>query len=225
VVPVFTKKCVLFLGLTLALAGLAIGQGVDMRVFTVGTRTIHWFANTSGQAVTGLRIAFDEPVTLVGKVEVFGGLENVTGTDEGMEFLFQGKLAPHGFVELRWEPATAEPSLVMWLVGDKPAGKPYFATVPALIKVISGGLVALRDADPQAFTSLLTQFFTVNTSLADTLGSLGLSPQVLTGMLTVAPAEGIENLLTTLIGSFGLDTVDKFMAALDWSLVFEALGL
>jgi len=126
---------------------------------------------------------------------------------------------------LRWEPATAEPSLVMWLVGDKPAGKPYFATVPALIKVISGGLVALRDADPQAFTSLLTQFFTVNTSLADTLGSLGLSPQVLTGMLTVAPAEGIENLLTTLIGSFGLDTVDKFMAAFDWSLVFEALGL
>lgn len=219
------KKGVLFIGLTLAVAGLAMGQGVELRVFTAGARTITWIGNTSGQAVTGLRIAFDEPVKITGKVEVFGGLQNVTGTDEGLEFLFQGKIAAGGFVELRWEPVTTSPVLVMWLVGDRPAGMPYFATVPALIKVISGGLVSLRDGDPQAFAALLTEFFTANATLADSLGQLGLSPEILTGMLMIAPAEGVENLFLTLVSSFGLDTVEKFMEALDWSLIFQALGL
>ena len=221
----FTKKCVLFLGVLLALTSVALAQGVEMRVFTVGTRSIHWFANTTGQTVTGLRIAFDEPVKLTGKIEVFGGLQNVTGADEGMEFLFVGRVAPGGFVELRWEPMGTEPVLVMWMSGDRPAGMPYFATVPALIKVISGGLVTLRDADPMAFTALLTEFFTVNATLASSLGQLGLSPEILSGMLMIAPAEGVENLLTTLVSSFGLDTVEKFMEALDWSVIFQALGL
>ncbi|QAA77384.1 MAG: hypothetical protein BIP78_1620 [Candidatus Bipolaricaulis sibiricus] len=221
----FTKKCVLFLGLLLTLTSVALAQGVEMRVFTVGTRTIHWFANTTGQTVTGLRIAFDEPVKLTGKVEVFGGLQNVTGVSEGTEFLFVGRVAPGGFVELRWEPMTTNPVLVMWMSGDRPAGMPYFATVSALIKVISGGLVMLRDADPMAFTALLTEFFTVNATLASSLGQLGLSPEILSGMLMIAPAEGVENLLTTLVSSFGLDTVDKFMEALDWSIIFQALGL
>lgn len=225
VMRVFTKKCVLFLGLVLALTSLTMAQGVEMRVFTVGTRTIGWFANTTGQTVTGLRIAFDEPVTLTGKIEVFGGLENVTGADEGTEFLFVGKVAPGGFVELRWEPTAAGPVLVMWMSGDRPVGRPFFATVPALIKVISGGLVALRDTDPTAFTALLTEFFNVNTTLAVSLGQLGLSPEILSGMLMVAPAEGVENLLLTLVSSFGLDTVEKFMGALDWSLIFTALGI
>lgn len=225
VIGVFTRKRVLFLGLLLALTSFAMAQGVEMRVFTVGTRTIHWFANTTGQPATGLRIAFDEPVTITGKVEVFGGLENVTGADEGTEFLFVGKVAPGGFVELRWEPMETQPVLVMWLIGEKPVGMPYFATVPALVKVISGGLVSLRDADSQAFATLLTEFFTVNTTLAVSLSQLGLSPEILSGMLMVAPVEGIENLLLTLVSSFGLDTVDKFMGALDWSLIFGALGL
>lgn len=221
----FTKKCVLFLGLTLALAGLALGQGIEMRMFTVGTRTIGWFANGTGQAVTGLRIGFDQPVTLLGKMEIGGGFTNVTGTDKAAEFVFQGALAKGGFVELRWEPVGAKPVLVMWLVGAKPAGMPYFGSVPALIKVISGGLATLRDADSKAFMELLTTFFTVNKTLAASLGQLGLTPEILSGMLMVAPAEGIENLLTTLVSSFGLDTVDKFMSALDWSLIFKALGL
>lgn len=221
----FSRKCMSLLGVLLALTGLAMAQGVEMRVLTVGTRTIHWFANTTGQTITGLRIAFDEPIAFTGKVEVFGGLTNVTGTNEGTEFLFMGKLAPGGFVELRWEPMTTRPVLVMWLVGERPAGMPYFATVPALVKVIAGGLVSLRDADSQAFAALLTQFFTVNTTLATSLGQLGLSPEILSGMLMVAPAEGVENLLITLVSSFGLDTVEKFMGALDWSLILQALGL
>ncbi len=221
----FTKKCVLLLGLLLALTSVALAQGVEMRVFTVGTRTIHWFANTTGQTVTGLRIAFEEPVKITGKVEVFGGLQNVTGTNEGFEFLFVGKVAPGGFVELRWEPDVTEPVLVMWLSGDKPVGMPYFGTVSALVKVIADGLVRLRDADPKAFGTLLTEFFTVNTTLASSLGQLGLSPEILSAMLMVAPAEGVENLLLTLVSSFGLDTVEKFMGALDWSVIFGALGL
>ncbi len=221
----FSKKCLLLVGLTLALASLAVGQGIEMRMFTVGARTIGWFSNGTGQTITGLRIGFDQPVTLLGKVEIGGGFQNVGGTDKAAEFLFQGKLAATGFVELRWEPVAAKPILAMWLVGDKPAGKPYFATVPALVKVLSGGLVALRDADPKAFTTLLETFFRTNPTLATSLGQLGLSPEILTGMLAAAPAEGIENLLLTLVSSFGLDTMDKFMGALDWSLILKALGL
>lgn len=221
----FTKKCVLLFGLTLVLASLAVGQGIEMRVVTVGARTIGWFSNGTGQAITGLRIGFDQPVTLLGKLEFGGGFQNVGGTDKGAEFLFQGKLAERGFVELMWEPVAAKPVLVMWLVGDKPAGKPFFATVPALIKVLAGGLATLRDADPKSFTTLLETFFSTNPTLASALGQLGLTPQILTGMLMAAPAEGIENLLLTLVSSFGLDTMDKFMGALDWSLIFKALGL
>ncbi len=221
----FTKKCVLFLGLMLAVAGLALGEGIEMRLFSVGTRTIGWFANGTSHAVTGLQIGFDQPVTLVGKLEIGGSFQNVTGTDTAAEFLFQGSLAKMGFVELRWEPVEARPILVMWLVGEKPAGRPYFATVPVLVKLLSSGLVHVRDADPEAFTTLLTTFFTVNPTLADSLAQLGLTPQILTGMLMVAPAEGIENLLLTLVTSFGLTTLEDFMGALDWSLIFEALGL
>lgn len=218
----FTKKCVLFLGVVLAVAGLASAQAVQVQVQVVA---VGWFANATGKAVDGLRIAFDQPVTITGKVEVFGELQNVTGTNTGAEFLFQGKLAPHGSVELRWGPADAKPVLVLWLVEGKPAGTPYVTAVPALVKLLAEGLVTLRDADPQAFTALLTEFFTVNRGLATTLGQLGLSPEILTGMLMVAPAEGVENLLITLVTSFGLDTVEKFMGALDWSLIFKALGL
>ncbi len=221
----FTKKCVLFLGLALVLAGPALGQGIEMRLFTVGTRTIGWFANGTGQVVTGLRIGFDQPVTLVGKLEIGGGLQNVTGTAESAEFLFQGSLAKMGFVELSWAPTEAKPILVMWLVGAQPVGTPYFGTVPVLVKLLSEGLVQLRDADPTAFTTLLQTFFSTNPALADSLAQLGLTPEILTGMVLVAPAEGIENLLLTLVSAFGLDTLDEFMGALDWSLLFEALGL
>jgi len=222
---VFTKKCVLFVGLTLALAGLALGQGIEMRMFTVGTRSIGWFANGTGQTLTGLRIGFDQPVTLLGKLEVGGGFQNVTGTDKAAEFLFQGSLAKGGFVELRWEPIAAKPILVMWLVGARPAGVPYFGTVPALVKVISGGLVTLRDADPQAFTTLLQTFFATNPALAASLAQLGMTPEMLTAMLMAAPPEGIENLFLTLVNAFRLDTIERFMGALDWSLIFQALGL
>lgn len=221
----FTRKVALSLGLALVVAGVAVGQAVQIRTFAVGPRTIYWFGNGTGKAVDGLRIMFDGPVTLTGKVEVFGGLQNVTGTNQGVEFLFQGKLSPMGFVELRWEPAGTKPVLVMWLSGGKPAGTPYVTSVQALIKVLAEGLVGLRDADRAAFTKLLETFFSTNPTLANALGQLGLTPQILTGMLLVAPPEGIENLLTTLVTSFGLDTVEKFMGALDWSLIFQALGL
>ncbi|MCX7750583.1 MAG: hypothetical protein N2320_03380 [Candidatus Bipolaricaulota bacterium] len=223
-IVVFTKKAGLSLALLFLLGGVALGQAVQVKVFTAGPRTVYWFGNGTGKAVDGLRIMFDGPVTLTGKLEVFGGLTNVTGTSQGTEFLFQGKLAPAGFVELRWEPAGAKPVLAMWLSGGKPAGMPYVTSVPALIKVLAEGLVALRTADPGAFSKLLETFFTTNPNLARSLGQLGLTPQVLTGMLMVAPADGIENLLLTLVSSFGLDTVDKFMGALDWSLIFKALG-
>ncbi len=220
-----TKKLGLSLGLALFVAGVAVGQAVQIRVFTGGTQAVYWFGNGTGKAVDGFRVVFDGPVALTGKVEVFGGLTNVTGTNEGIEFLFQGKLAPMGFVELRWEPAGAKPVLAMWLSGGRPAGMLYATSVQALIKVLAEGLVGLREADPGAFTTLLETFFATNPTLATSLGQLGLTPQVLTGMLLVAPADGIENLLLTLVSSFGLDTVEKFMGALDWSLIFGALGL
>lgn len=92
----FAKKLVLSLGLALLVASGAVGQAVQVRAFTVGPRTVYWFGNGTGKAVDGLRIVFDAPVTLTGKVEVFGGLQNVTGTNQGWSSFSRGSCLPWG---------------------------------------------------------------------------------------------------------------------------------
>ncbi len=218
------KKAFVVLGLVLSLGTLAWAQAVEMRFFPTEARTVAWFLNKTGKAVTGLKIEFDQPVTLVGKLEIGGGFKVLAGGTDATELVLGGSLVKDGFVELRWQPAAARPVLVVWLVDGRAAGRPYFGSLPALIKVLAESLVALRDASPQAFSELLTTFFATNPKLADSLKLLGLTPELLTAMVLASPAEGIANLLMTLAASFKLDTVEAFLGALDWSPIFQALG-
>jgi hypothetical protein len=171
-----------------------------------------------------LVVEFDQPVSLVGVVEVGGKLENLGGS-EGMAFQFAGNLLPSGWVELRWEPATAQVALFQWLSDGQPVGLPYFTTLPAFLKVMVQGLVALRERDPEWFLDLLEAFFAANPELQEILAEAGIPPAMMIASLSAAPPEGILNLLTTLVEGFGITTLEEFQAALDLTPILEALGL
>jgi len=218
------NRAIVVFGLVLGLGALAFSQAVEMRFFPSEARAVAWFLNKTGKAVTGLKVEFDQPVTLLGKLEVGGGFKVLAGGTNATELVLGGSLVKDGFVELRWQPAAAKPVLVMWLVDGRAAGLPYFGNLSALIKVLSSGLVALREASPQGFSNMLTTFFATNPTLADSLKLLGLTPELLTAMVMASPAEGIENLLLTLAASFKLDTVEAFLKALNWEPIFKALG-
>lgn len=216
------KKLALVVAALLLVVGPALGQ--EVREFTVGDKAVGWFTNLTGTAVTGFHLEFDQPVTILYKVEVGGLVENL-GAAEGIEFDFAGELVAYGLVELHWQPATAKVALFQWLTDGRPAGKPYFATLPAFLKLLVNGLVMLREQGPEQFQALLEAFFAANPELQGTLAEAGIPPEMLIASLMTAPPEGIMNLLMTLVEGFGITTVEDFMAAMDLTPILQALGL
>jgi len=216
------KKLALVVAALLLVVGPVLGQ--EVREFTVGDKAVGWFTNLTGTAVTGFHLEFDQPVTILYKVEVGGLVENL-GAAEGIEFDFAGELVAYGLVELHWQPATAKVALFQWLMDGRPAGKPYFATLPAFLKVLVNGLVMLREQGPEQFQALLEAFFAANPELQGTLAEAGIPPEMLIASLMTAPPEGIMNLLMTLVEGFGIKTVEEFMAAMDLTPILQALGL
>ncbi|MCD5407652.1 hypothetical protein LR090_00010 [Candidatus Bipolaricaulota bacterium] len=95
------KKLALVVAALLLVVGPALGQVV--REFTVGDKAVGWFTNLTGGAVTGFHLEFDQPVTILYKVEVGGVVENL-GAAEGVEFDFAGELVSYGLVELGSRP-------------------------------------------------------------------------------------------------------------------------
>jgi hypothetical protein len=204
---------------------LALAQGVQVKMFTVGNRAIGFFTNLTGAAVTGFHIEFDQPVTLLYKVEAGGFVQNVTGETEGIAFDFAGQLVSYATVELDWQPASAKVALFQWVADGQPAGAPYYTTLSAFLKVLVGGLVALREQAPEQFGSLLESFFAANPDLGAALAEAGIPAEMLIASLMTAPPEGIMNLLLTLVEGFGIQTLEDFLAVIDLSLLLEALGL
>jgi len=205
--------------------GVALAEGELVREFVVGDKAIGWFTNFTGAAVGGFHVEFDQAVTILYKVEIGGLVESVTGASEGAEFDFAGELVPYGLVELDWQPTTAKVTLFQWLADGKPAGAPYYATLPAFLKVLVQGLVALREQSPDQFTALLQGFFEANPDLVATLADAGIPSDMLISSLLTAPTEGIINLLSTLVEGFGIKTLEDFQAALDLTPILQALGL
>ncbi|HAF70380.1 TPA: hypothetical protein DCL37_03355 [Candidatus Acetothermia bacterium] len=218
------KVAVLVCGF-LALGGMALAGGEQVREFVVGDRAIGWFTNLTGAAVGGFHVEFDQAVTILYKVEIGGLVESATGASEGAEFDFAGELVPYGLVELDWQPATAKVTLFQWFSDGKPVGSPYYATLPAFFKVLVQGLVALRERSPDQFTALLQGFFEVNPDLVATLADAGIPTDMLISSLLTAPTEGIMNLLSTLVEGFGIKTLEDFQAALDLEPLLQGLGL
>lgn len=218
------RKAISVAVMMVAAATLGLAAGDTVREFRVGETAVGWFTNLTGAAVTGFHVEFDRPVTILYEVEVGGVVENL-GTTEGMEFDFAGELVPYGMVELDWQPATAKVALFQWISDGRPVDKPYFATLSAFLKVLVDGLVQLREQAPDRFQALLQDFFAANPDLQGTLAEAGIPPEMLIASLMTAPAEGILNLLTTMVEGFGIETLPEFMEAMDLTPILTALGM
>ena len=212
----------------IALSAASLAGGVEVAFYGAGTFTVGLFTNTVGSAVTGLHIEFDQEVTIVNKVEI-GGYLPVIGGLAGSAFDFAGgELVAGGVVELDWEPADAQPTLIMWLSGERATGTPYFTTLDKLGFLLGQGIVHLREANPELLAATMGQFFLANAEFFAMLEeSLGMSLQEsLMPVILTAPAEGIENFFNTLVGMLGVTTLEGLLQGdVDLSALLALLGL
>jgi len=211
-----------------ALSAASLAGGVDVAFYGAGAYTVGMFTNTVGSAVTGLHIEFDQEVTIVNKVEIGGYLPAIGGLT-GSAFDFAGgELVAGGVVELDWEPVDAQPTLIMWLSGERATGTPYFTTLDKLGYLLGQGIVQLREASPELLAATMEQFFAANEEFFKMLEqSLGMSLQEsLMPVILTAPAEGIENFFNTLVGMLGVTTLDELLQGqVDLSALLALLGL
>ncbi len=210
------------------LSAAVLAGGVEVAFYGAGTTTVGMFTNTVGAAVTGLHIEFDQEVTIANKVEFGGYLPALTPlTGDTFDFA-GGELVADGAVELDWEPADAQPTLIMWMSGERPVGTPYFTTLDKLGFLLGQGIVHVREANPELLAATLEQFFAANAEFFAMLEeSLGMSLQEsLMPIIMTAPAEGIENFFNTLVGMLGVTTLDELLQGdVDLSALLALLGL
>jgi len=217
----------LVLGLVTVLSLAACAQDTWLVPFVVGDTAVWFFNNTTGAAVTGLQVEFDQEVTIVNKIELGGGLVPL-GELTGTAFTLIGGLVKYGTVELDWQPATAVPTYAVWLSGERAAGTPYFTTIAKLGYLFGQGIAHLREADPAGLAAAFDQFFADNADyLAGLSASLGMSLQdSLMPIIMAAPAEGIENFFNTIVGMLGVTTLEGVLqGGIDFSALFAVLGL
>jgi len=216
------------LGLVIALPilGLANGTWVNAAMPTADS-AIWLIDNTTGAPVTGLHLEFSQEVTIVGKVDVGGNLVAV-GELTGTSFDFVGELCNLGTVIFEWQPIDAVPALVQWLSGTSPVGAPFFTSVQVLGRLLAEGIVAARETDPAALQAGFQQFFADNADyLASLSESLGMSlADSLMPIIMSSPAEGIENFFNTVIGMFGVTSLDDLLSGpVDFSALLHMIGL
>ena len=222
------KKYAVLGVLVLLLATTAVfAGGVDAVFYPAGDYTIAILTNTVGAAVTGLHVEFDQEVTITNKIEI-GGYLPATGELTGTTFNFAGgSLVAAGGVELDWQPADAKPVLISWLDNGKPVGAPYFTSLDVFGLLLGQGIVAMREANPEGLNALFTQFFTDNKDYFDQVSqSLGMPlEQSLMPIIMAAPAEGIANFFSTLVGMLGATSLDDVLHGdVDFSALLVLLG-
>jgi len=199
---------VLLLATTVALAG-----GVDTAFYPAGDYTVAVLTNTTGAAVTGLHVEFDKEVTITNKIEI-GGYLPATGALTGTTFDFAGgSLVAAGCVELDWQPTDAKPVLISWLSDGKPVGTPYFTSLDVFGMLLGKGIVAMREASPDQLNALFAKFFADNKDYFDQVSqSLGMPlEQSLMPIIMAAPAEGIANFFSTLVGMLGATSLEDVL--------------
>jgi len=215
----------------LLLVGLCVvgsAAAVQVALYPAGDVMVGLVTNTSGQAVTGLHIEFDQAVTIVNKVEIGGALP-FAGETTGTAFnLAGGSLVAGGTVELDWKPAAAKPVLVQWLSGTASVGAPYFTTIQALGEVLAKGIVAARQAEPEKLQAAFQKFFEDNADYFEQVSqSLGTPlKDALMPIIMTAPAEGIENFFNTLVGLLGATSLNDVMNGdVNFTALFSLFGL
>jgi len=222
------KKFAILGVLVLLLATTAVfAGGVDAVLYPAGDYTIAVLTNTVGTAVTGLHVEFDQEVTITNKLEI-GGYLPATGELTGTTFNFAGgSLVAAGSVELDWQPADARPVLISWLDNGKPVGAPYFTSLDVFGLLLGQGIVAMREANPEGLNALFTQFFADNKAYFEQVSqSLGMPlEQSLMPIIMAAPAEGIANFFSTLVGMLGATSLDDVLHGdVNFSALLGLLG-
>ncbi len=216
-----------------AVALLCVGAaayGTQMvETYVVGNTGAAILNNTTGTTVTGIHIEFDQAVTIGYKLEIGGTVLPALGPAAGTSFDFNGgSLVPGGSVLIEWQPASARPSLAMWMVGAQPVGAPYFTTVDQLGYLFGLGIVHLRETDPVALQAAFAEFFADNQAYFAQLSlMLGMSLQdSLLPIIMSAPAAGIQNFFGTIVGMLGVTDLGGLLGGdVDFSSLLTALGL
>ncbi len=211
-----------------ALSAAALGSAFDVAFYPAGEVTVGLFTNTTGAAVTGMHIEFDQQVTITNKIAI-GGFLPAVSEESGSVFDFVGgELVASGTVELDWSPSEARPVLILWVSETGTVGAPYFTTIAVFGQLLGEGIVAVREADQALLLATFATFFADNEEFFALLSeSLGMPIQdSLMPIIMSAPAEAIGNFLSTIVGMLGVSTLDEVLQGdLDFSSLLALLGL
>jgi len=223
-----TKSTWLVLGLVLALSASALADDWVIPGAPTADSAVWSIHNLTGQDATVLHIELEQEVTIGYKLEVGGLLASATGEMTGTVFDFVGELPNYGTVIFEWQPIDAVPALVQWLDGTTPLGAPYFTSVTVLGRLFGEGIVAVREANPEALNAAFEEFFVLNAEYLEGLSeSLGMSlAESLMPIIMSSPAEGIENFFNTIVGMLGVTTLEGVLdAGINFTPLFDLLGL
>ena len=211
-----------------ALSAAALGSAFDVAFYPAGEVTVGLFTNTTGAAVTGMHIEFDQQVTVTNKIAIGGFLPAVSEESGSIFDFVGGELVASGTVELDWSPSEARPVLILWVSETGAVGAPYFTTIAVLGRLLGEGIVAVREADQALLLATFVTFFADNEEFFALLSeSLGMPIQdSLMPIIMSAPAEAIENFFNTIVGMLGVSTLDEVVQGdLNFSSLFTLLGL
>ena len=222
-----TGWVILGMVICLSFTGVAAGGWAYPAPYPALDSAIWFFDNTTETDVTGLRIEFDQEVTITYSIAL-GGDMLLYGEATNTVFDFVGTLIPYGNLTLHFEPVNALPTYIIWLYGERAVGTPIFTTVDKLGYLLGVGIVHLRETDPDALAAVFAQFFADNAAFLEGLSqSLGMSlADSLMPIIMTSPAEGIENFFSTILGMLGVTTLDSVLQGdLNWSALLSMLGL
>jgi len=227
-----TKNLWLVLALVASLSLVTFAADPWTETYVAGDTAVWFFYNTTGETANILHLEFEQEVTISNKLE-FGGELVPLGPLTGTTFDFLGSLVKDGMVQIYVEPATAVPALAQWLKMDAlgntiPIGSPYFTSIAVLGRLFGIGIVAVREANPDALLAAFAQFFADNAAYLEGLSaSLGMSlADSLMPIIMASPAEGIENFFNTIMGMLGVtDLAEVVTGSVNWGALFAVLGM
>ncbi|MCK5585132.1 hypothetical protein KAJ02_03590 [Candidatus Bipolaricaulota bacterium] len=234
-----TKNLWMVLGLVVSLSFAVSATAVAPWIEThaAGDTMVWFFNNTTGETANILHLEFEQEVTITNYIALGGDmvlLGPLTGTtfDFGRIPPAVGSLVKYGTFQVDL-PLGAVPALAQLLKMDEvgntiPIGSPFFTSIAVLGRLFGIGIVAVREANPDALLAAFEQFFMDNAAyLAGLSESLGMSlADSLMPIIMASPPEGIENFFNTIMGMLGVtDLSDVVAGAVDFGALFALLGM
>lgn len=228
-----TKNLWMVLGLVVSLSFAASATAVAPWIEThaAGDTMVWFFNNTTGETANVLHLEFEQEVTITNYIAIGGGMVPL-GPLTGTTFDFAGSLSKYGTLQVDL-PLGAVPALAQLLKMDEtggtvPLGSPYFTSIAVLGRLFGIGIVAVREANPDALLAAFDQFFQDNAAyLAGLSESLGMSlADSLMPIIMASPPEGIENFFNTIMGMLGVtDLAEVVTGNVNWGALFTVLGM